>query len=111
MVCSNDHTGQTASVGRGAPHFVHSPPVLSGYPSPPPEMTDNARTEGRGHGTDLAHHSGGGVAEEIVAHGETVAALHVLHDQSPLGPKHSRKYFIFDLNPKKSNRFACWKTS
>ena len=36
--------------------------------------------------TDLTHDSGGAVSEEVVAHGETVAALHVLRDQLPLGP-------------------------
>ena len=35
--------------------------------------------------TDLAHDSGGGVSEEVIAHGETVAALHVLLDQLGLG--------------------------
>ena len=40
----------------------------------------------------LAHHSAGAVPEEVVAHGETVAALHVLHDQFPLGPGKQDNY-------------------
>ena len=35
---------------------------------------------------DLTHDSVRAVSEEVVAHGETVAALHVLRDQLPLGP-------------------------
>ena len=42
--------------------------------------------------TDLTHDSGGAVSEEVVAHSETVAALHVLHDQFSLGPGKQDNY-------------------
>ena len=88
-VCSSGRTHHRVWPEPGGPGYGYSRPGQSGYLSPLP-ITKMDRHDMRGWNgagtTHLTHHSGGAVSKEVVAHGKTVASLHVLHDQFPLSP-------------------------